>query len=192
MTKLRKRIDSLLTLKRKSIQTNTSRAWWRYLIDLGLIVLVITIIHVWQTKDSLPTTTGNQVPYFRLPTLSGSEMSNVDNNRVSVYYFFAPWCTICHLSIENLNTLKSEINTGEVNLYIVALDWKSKEEVASFAAQHDLPVEVILGTVKQQQEFKIKGFPTYYVTNANNQLKWVSVGYSTSLGLKARIKMLTE
>ncbi len=180
------------SIKAQQPPANSKKSWRRYSLDLLLLLMVVSGVHYWQTKDNLETGHSEPVPTFKLPSLSGKMISNLNESKIAIYYFFAPWCTICHLSIENLNTLKSDIEAGKVNVYIIALDWKSKSEVLDFVEQHDLPAEVLLGSLKQQQDFKIKGFPTYYIANANNHLEWVSVGYSTSIGFKTRIKLLTD
>ena len=192
MTKLRQLFDKFLN--KSSVTNNTNDAgknrWfsWR---DLMIIIAIMIGIHFWQVKDSLPTDGANTAPSFVLPSLSGQIIDSNNKAAVpSIYYFFAPWCNICHLSIENINTLKQDINNKNVNVYIIALDWKTVDEVKQFVSEHDLPVDVLLGTVQQLKDFNIKGFPTYYISNSNDQLEFVSVGYSTSLGMKSRLALI--
>lgn len=192
MTKLRQLIDTFLNKKRVSNNNQNSKhtRWfsWR---DLLIVIAVLVGIHFWQVRDSLPTDGANTAPSFVLPGLSGKITDSSNKAPVpSIYYFFAPWCNICHLSIENINTLKQDILEQKVNVYIIALDWKSADDVKQFASQHDLPVDVLLGTSKQLKDFHIKGFPTYYISDSSDQLQYVSVGYSTSIGLKSRLALI--
>jgi peroxiredoxin len=193
MNKSRRILDRILKASRhKATRPIQKSAWLSFGFDFVLLLVALWCIHWWQVNDTLRANNRQEVPIFSLPTLDGQIISNADTDKISVYYFFAPWCTICHHSIENLNTLQPEINSGEINLYIIALDWKDLTEVENFVVQHNLPVKPLLGTQQQRFDFKIKAFPTYYVTNAQNTIEWVSVGYSTSLGLNARLQWLLD
>jgi hypothetical protein len=79
-----------------------------------------------------------------------------------------------------------------IKLYIIALEWKDKNEVLDFVSHRQLPVKPLLGNREQLRQFKVKAFPTYYVTNSQNEIEWVNVGYSTELGIKIRSKWLTN
>ncbi len=162
---------------------------WLNWYDFVWVIAIVTIIHFWQTRDSLDTSGEIEAPNFVLPTLSDQTVDSSERfNAPTVYYFFAPWCNICHLSIENLNELKSNIETQQVNLFIIALDWQSKAEVEKFVSEHELPVNVLLGTHQLREQFQIKGYPTYYIADSNGSIKWASVGYSTGLGIRARLQ----
>ena len=127
------------------------------------------------------------------PVLSGVTMDgdiykfpSNSTHKSTLIYFFAPWCKICHLSIENLNILRGQVDESELAILIVALDWTSKTEVADFLAKHDLDFPVILGDKQWQQQYKIKGFPSYYVIDENNKISSKSMGYTSTVGLIRR------
>ncbi|WP_144394084.1 TlpA family protein disulfide reductase [Pleionea sediminis] len=167
-----------------------TKRWLRW-YDLLILATVIITAHYWQTRDSLNTSGTLIAPSFTLPTLDGAIIDTTQQVNVpTVFYFFAPWCSVCDWSIDNLNTLQNDIQANKINVYVVALDWRTKEEVESFMAERNLPVPVILGTQQQTLDFQIKGFPTYYIADENNVLRWASVGYSSGIGIQARLKLL--
>jgi peroxiredoxin len=157
-----------------------------------LIIMVFLLVHWWQTKDALPASGHLRIPAFTLPDLDGEMISNIKDQGPALYYFFAPWCTVCDASIENLNVLNPMLKQQNIKLYIIALEWKDKNEVLDFVSHRQLPVKPLLGSREQLRQFKIKAFPTYYVTNSQNEIEWVNVGYSTELGIKIRSKWLTN
>jgi len=104
----------------------------------------------------------------------------------TLIYFFAPWCKVCHLSINNLNILRSQISEDKLSILIVALDWKSKTEIENYMTEHELEFPVLLGNRNWSNQYKIKGFPSYYVLDNNGHIISKSMGYSTSIGMLLR------
>lgn len=154
---------------------------------IGQIVLFVAIylaFDAWQTRNLLAdvpapefelVSTDNQL--FKLSDLPAEE---------TVIYFFAPWCKICHMSIGNLEALRQSVAKDKLNIVVIALDWKSTEEIVKYKKDHGLTMPVLLGSEKTMQDYKIQGFPTYYILDKNHNITKVSMGYSTELGLKFR------
>ncbi|MEH6473385.1 MAG: redoxin domain-containing protein [Halopseudomonas sp.] len=124
-------------------------------------------------------------PVFTLNSLSGDEVALGDiQSKHTLLYFFAPWCSICKLSIGNLNKLNADESLAVV---AVALNYDSSAEVAEFAGGEELAVPVLLGTHQTLSDYRIEMFPTYYVLDEQKRVISKSVGYSTELGMKARL-----
>jgi len=154
------------------------------LIFIGLFVLITW----WQQKDMLSTANDNLSPSFSLVSVEGEvfEFASHQQTKTTLIYFFAPWCSVCHASIDNIEAIRRG-SPNEINFYAVALDWKSKEEVEEFLSEHDLKLPVLLGTQKTQDDFKIKGFPSYYVIDEKGILQSRDFGYTTELGMRVRL-----
>ena len=173
-----KLLEKMLTLK-----------FWLVLIgEILFATAIFTALSTWQEQDMLDSDSA-------MPTLSASSLKGtmyqfpeaLNKSKKTLVYFFAPWCNICHLSIGNLNILRNQISDEDLSIIIVALDWKSKAEVEEFIADHDLNYPVLLGDEKWQQQYKIKGFPSYYVLNQQGEVLSRSMGYSSSIGMLRRI-----
>lgn len=121
---------------------------------------------------------------FQLPTLMGDTVLLENRNKFTVLYFFAPWCHICHFSIENLEDIY--LQNHDVNVIAIALDYVSVEEVTEFSKQHQLTFPIALGNTAVKNSFKISGYPSYYVLDEENNIVSKSKGYSTKLGLYLR------
>jgi thiol-disulfide isomerase/thioredoxin len=114
--------------------------------------------------------------------LDGQTSTLIKPNKPKLIYFFAPWCKICSLSIDNLEYL----NTKQLNIVRVALDYSNVEEVQNFADTHNISSQILLGHTGLKQQFKILGYPTYYMLDEQQKVLAKSYGYSTALGLKLR------
>ncbi|WP_206485776.1 TlpA disulfide reductase family protein [Thalassotalea sp. G2M2-11] len=120
---------------------------------------------------------------YQLPTTVGETVSlNVE--RKTVIYFFAPWCSICHASIENLQAIYQK--NDHIDVIAVGLDFKHRSEVDDFVAQHQLTFPVAYGNEQIKHTYKISGYPSYYVVNENNIITAKSMGYSSEFGLYLR------
>ena len=154
------------------------------LIFIGIFLLITW----WQQKDMLTTSSHELAPSFSLVNMKGEVMSfnPSEQTQKTLVYFFAPWCGICHASIDNIESIKQSAD-GEINFYIIALDWKGKQEVEEFLAEHHLTIPVLLGTQQTTNAFKIRGFPSYYVIDSDGLLQSKDMGYTTELGMRIRL-----
>lgn len=166
----------------------TKKRFGRWLIDVTVIVFIFGAIKWWQTKDLLPDKTAVSVASIeKLPVVDGS-LGQVDwsQDKPTLIYFFAPWCSVCHYSIGNLNELRISYSESKLRIFIIALDYKDISEVQEFLGNHDLDIPVLLGNQQISQYFNVGAFPTYYLINNSNQVVSKNVGYSTEIGLRLR------
>ena len=161
--------------------------WLVLLAEIIVAFALFIALSEWQARNML--TENSRPEQLMAPTLSGEyvQFPQPDaKHDKTLLYFFAPWCTICHLSIENLNTIKSQYPEN-LQILIVALDYQSVAEVEEFIANHDLPYPIILGDSRWARTYQIKAFPSYYITDASGRVLSRSMGYSSTLGMLARL-----
>ena len=140
----------------------------------------------WQNRGTLAAD-NQSAPDFNLLALDGTEyqLSDYQGQEILVY-FFAPWCSICRFSADNLNDLRAARSEDELVILMMALSYESRAEVEQFVADLELTVPVLLGSEQQMQDYKITAFPTYYVVDEAGKLASRSMGYSTELGMRIR------
>ena len=152
----------------------------KYCKDVTIVTVVFFGITAWQERNLL----ANDQPAtnFSLPIHESTDTSLLFSpGRQTLVYFFAPWCSICKLSIGNLSAVNNDVNT-----VAVALDYQSANEITEFVGNQDVQVPVLLGNKLVGQSYKISAFPTYYLIDANGNIAEKSMGYSSSLGLRLR------
>ncbi|MGJ8692383.1 MAG: TlpA disulfide reductase family protein [Thalassotalea sp.] len=155
-------------------------------IFIQIIILVIAFNFISYLREATMLSKEELVTINveQLPTLMSDDILLQAQGKTTVLYFFAPWCSICHISIANLQSLY--LNNPNLDVIAVALDYDNKQAVAAFSKQHQLTFPIALGNAKVKSDFKIKGYPSYYVLDKNNQISASSLGYSTKLGLYLR------
>jgi thiol-disulfide isomerase/thioredoxin len=156
-----------------------SRFWLSLLLDVFLIGMVFFAIHSWQTRN-LPI--NEAVPPTVLALLDGSGIQSANRpGEAGIVYFFAPWCFYCRSSIGNLQDLVAD---GRVNWgTVVALDYGGADEVQAFIDETGVTLPVLMGTAQTAADWRIRGYPTYYVIDARGEIHSRSVGYSTLAGM---------
>jgi len=103
--------------------------------------------------------------------------------RPALVYFFAPWCPYCSASADNLVRLRKMRDASELEIFVVALDWESREQIQQYATEHELNMPVLLGDPEIWSNWKVQGFPTYYVLDREHRVVRRDFGYSTQFGL---------
>ncbi|TAA48209.1 TlpA family protein disulfide reductase [Corallincola spongiicola] len=156
------------------------RAW---VFQLLFFVLVWWVVQWLYTQKLLDV--GETLPAFELVTLEQEVVSSDSlRGRPTLLYFFAPWCGVCHFSIDAVDDLK--LSNPNLNVIAVALDYQSTTEVDEFIAQHDLTIPVVLGDRAMANAYKITAFPTYYTIDSTGIVVSKDMGVTTSAGLLAR------
>ncbi|MGB0496019.1 MAG: TlpA family protein disulfide reductase [Kangiellaceae bacterium] len=171
----------------KTSKKNKS-GWIDWLIQGVVLVLVFLAITWWQQRNMLPAEKEQSAPAFTLVNMQNNliEFNPNQQTKKTLIYFFATWCGVCHASIDNIEAIKK--STGDsVNFYAIALDWKSKEEIQLFLEQHKLTVPVLMGTRSVWEDYKISGFPSYYVIDEQGKIAFKDMGYTTELGMRLRL-----
>jgi thiol-disulfide isomerase/thioredoxin len=159
--------------------------WGSLAMDVAMIITVFVLVHLWQTRG-LPD--AEHTPPLELGWLDDRRAESVFvSGQPGVIYFFAPWCFYCRHSIDNLDELVASQKLAWARL--VALEYVSLDEVRDFLHETGVDLPVLLGGPQTTSDWQIRAFPTYFVIDANGNIVSRSVGYSTKIGLQARVWM---
>ena len=153
-------------------------------IVVGLLLAgAFTLVSGWNTRDMLSASGDVAISPTTLPTLSGERATlGPDPARNTLVYFFAPWCSICRMSIGNLEA----INEKDTQIFVIALDYATIQDVQQFARGVGLNRTVLLGNDELREFFKIKGYPSYYLLDTQFHIVSRDMGYTSELGLRRR------
>lgn len=156
--------------------------------DVLLVAVVFAGVSAWQTRHHLGS--ADPVPRFEVDRLDGASKQTLPAaERRSLLYFFAPWCGVCKLSAGNLATVRRWNGDEAADVVAVALDYESVEDVRRFVDEHEVGVDVLLGNDAVRDAFRVDAYPTYYVIDAEGRVEHVSVGYSSLVGMAARLAL---
>lgn len=154
--------------------------FWKDTIILTLIVVALT---TWLQRDML--TEDSQVQNLILPSLSGNSQGILHPTKHTLVYFFAPWCSICKLSMGNLKSVDASINT-----VAIALDYQHVDEVSQFINHIEIDAPVLLGNNQLASYFQVSAYPSYYIIDEQGKVLDRSMGYSSLAGLLWRTSQI--
>ncbi|MCS6983760.1 MAG: TlpA family protein disulfide reductase [Leptospiraceae bacterium] len=148
-----------------------------FILEIAILLMIFETIHLYQKRHLLK----EKAPALVLKDLSGQSYSLESHKRYLVY-FFAPWCRVCKLNFDNLARLKSIKNPKTFEIYAIALSYENEQEIRDFIQNYPVSYPILLGNDETGIEWKIKGFPTFYVVE-NGHIVSSSVGYTSTLGM---------
>jgi peroxiredoxin len=163
-----------------------SSRWQRFALEALVFIVIVAGIQAWRARDLLPADERTAAPAFELTDLGGRTWRSTDlAGKPAVIYFFAPWCGVCAASSPQLRWFH-RWRGDDVQVILVGLDYGSPAEVREYARRHSLKMPVLLGTAATGAAFRISGYPTYYVIDAQGRIARRDVGLSTVAGLWIR------
>jgi peroxiredoxin len=164
--------------------------WLRHLAEVLLFVVIVAGIQAWRSRDLLPADERTLAPDFDLVDLAGRRWSPAElRGKPAVLYFFAPWCGVCAASSPQLRWFDRWAGDG-VQVVLVGLDWNSHAELVEYARRHELAMPVLAGNAGTAVSYRIRGYPTYYVLDAQGRIARRDFGYTTAPGLWLRTRGL--
>ncbi len=157
--------------------------WFR---DLLLFVAIFFAIQWWQTRHLLPADGLASIPDISLAN-TDDQITPLHSFRgqSTVYYFFAPWCTVCKATSGELGELARD--RSDLNVVAIGLDFANSAEIRAYAAEYQWSFPTLLGNSETAAAFRIDAFPTYYFVDAEGRITNHSVGYTSPWGLRWRL-----
>ena len=153
---------------------------WRWLAEALLLLLLIYLVHLWQTRDALK----GSPSFIDEPLLEGGRFSFEQRGEEPLLvYFWATWCPVCSLTSETVSALAEEHA-----VLTVAMQSGEAEAVRQHMHQEGLSYPVILDPrAELARDWGVRGVPAFFVLDAENRVRYVSVGYTTHIGLLTRL-----
>jgi len=165
-------------------------SWQRASLQIALLAGALALLTAWNTRDLLPVDERSEAPGWVLSDLQGQPRSLQElRGRPAVLYFFAPWCGVCAASSPQLRWF-DRLAGSEVQLVMIGLDWDRPEELAEYAERHSLKNPVLLGAPSTAVDYRVRGYPTYYVIDSSGRIAGRDVGFTTVAGLWWRTRGL--
>ena len=156
----------------------------RWGVDALFFIAVIGVAGAFQTRRHLGA---GAAPQATLSLLSGGELSFTSlRGKPTLLAFWAPWCGVCKVESQNISWAM-HLAGGAANVLSVASDFQDVGAVRGFVQAHEVDYPVLLGDEETSRRFSVDAFPTIYFLDAEGRVKGSAVGYTSTLGLLARL-----
>lgn len=152
----------------------------RHVIEVALLVLVLFGVRAWQQRD---VATG-AAPPLTGTVLDGSAYALAAHSGEPVLvHFWATWCAICRLEQSSIDALAKD-----ARVITVAMQSGTALEVERHLLEQALHFPVINdpdGAIATA--WGVHAVPASFIVDPSGRIRFVEVGYTTQLGLRARL-----
>ncbi|MDX4064490.1 protein disulfide oxidoreductase [Aliarcobacter skirrowii] len=141
-------------------------------------IVVINLVSYYKSLDL----NKNRLEIRSFELLDGTTYE-IEKDKPLLIHFWATWCPICALEEQNIETISKDYQ-----VITIATQSGSSEEIKEYLEKNNLSFKVVndnLATLSR--EFNIKAFPTTFIYDKNQNLKFSEVGYSSTFGLMLRL-----
>jgi peroxiredoxin len=153
---------------------------WRWPIQLGVILTVLVLLQWWR---AMPLASG-AAPPLTGPLVGGGAFDlAAPRDRPLVVYFWASWCPVCRMSNGDIADLAIDHP-----VITVAMQSGDAAEVMAYLSREGLTFPVISdpdGALSGR--WGVPAVPASFVVDPHGQIRFSSVGYTTAVGLRARL-----
>ena len=156
------------------------RHWTRWLLEIAAIIALLLAVNAWQTRDA-PT---GPAPAFSGMLLDGTPVSLAElRGRPALLHFWATWCPICGLEQGTVDAI-----AGDYQVIAVAMDEAPTEEIRAYMKEKAVDYPVIHDRdLAISRQYAIRGVPTSYILDADGNIRFVEMGFTTGIGLRFRL-----
>jgi peroxiredoxin len=165
------------------VATRTPFVWRRlsrWLAQAALLAAVLLGVHLWTTRDAV----SGAAPVFDVVLLDGRRVTLSDyRGRPLLVHFWATWCPACRLEQGAVDGL-----ARDHQVLTVAMQSGGAVELAAYLAEQgiDFPVHVDEHG-DMAARWGVTGLPTSFVIDGRGQIRHVTAGLTTRLGLRLRL-----
>jgi thiol-disulfide isomerase/thioredoxin len=148
----------------------------------AVIIFILSNIISWIRQPKLDST---HLPERTVALLDGSTYRLKPGKPVMIH-FWATWCRVCKLEAPNIQHLSQKYE-----VLTVAVDSGSVEDIQDYMEKHQLLFKVLNDYDSSwAKRFNVTVFPTTFIYDSSGELRFSEVGYTTTAGLLARMKLV--
>lgn len=152
-----------------------------------LWIIVAFIIYLVMRPIMQGDVARGQAPQIEAVSLSGKAINLAEIQQPALIHIWATWCPICQMTRDGVEALAKDYP-------VISIATQSDtEELLKYVAEHQMNPDHIINDKdgKLMQAFGARGVPADFIVDAQGQIQFVEIGYSTSLGLRLRLWWLS-
>ena len=153
------------------------------LIILVEVVLIIVVYLAAKAYSGRNLVTG-PAPPINATSLTGTPIALSDfKDRPVLVHFWASWCPVCELEQDSIQAISQDYP-----VISVAMQSGDELEVAAHMEEHKLDFPTIVDEHGElAKQFGVRGVPTSFILSPRRIIEFSEIGYTTEIGLRARL-----
>lgn len=156
------------------------RRWVRWLIEALVVVALLAAVNWYRARDMA----SGPAPEIQGRLLDGAPVAwSQYRGQPLLIHFWATWCPICRTEESSIDSI-----ADDKAVLTVAMQSGSEAEVAAYMQERQASFPVLVdddGLLAQR--YGVTGVPASFIVDGKGNIRFVEVGYTTELGLRARL-----
>lgn len=158
------------------------RAIVKEILTWAVLIFILSNIMSYLRKPDLDS---SRLPKIEAQLLDDSNFT-VAEGKPLLIHFWATWCPTCKLEASNIETI-----SRQYEVLTIAVNSGDDAALNAYMSDNDLTFKVLNDVEgKWAKQFKVEAFPTTFIYSSKKELKFTEVGYTTTAGVLARLKMI--
>ncbi len=159
----------------------------KILKEIAIALLMIFIVSNIISYLRKPTLESNVLPQIEVKLLDGTLFSSkAIEGKPVIIHFWATWCPTCKLEAGNIQSVSEKYT-----VLTIVVQSGDDREIEAYMKENGLRFKVLNDVDGAWvKKFKVEAFPTTFIYDGKGELRFTEVGYSTTVGLLARISMI--
>ena len=171
----------LLTLK-----TLRKKRYFKLGVEIVVVLAIYLAVKAFMQRDlvdgPVPSLEGRLLggQSFNIQSYQGKPLFK---GKPKLLHFWATWCSICKMEQNSIASISEDYE-----VITVAMNSGTDREVAAYLEERGLSFPVMVdehGAIAER--FGVRGVPTSFIIDSNANIQFTEVGFTSELGLRARL-----
>ena len=155
--------------------------------EIVIALLMIFVVSNVMSYLRKPTLESNALPQIEVKLLDGSAFSSkAIEGKPIIIHFWATWCPTCKLEAGNIQSVSEKYT-----VLTIAVQSGDDRKIESYMKKNGLNFKVLNDVDGVwAKKFKVEAYPTTFIYDSKGELRFTEVGYTTTSGILARLKLI--
>ena len=155
----------------------------KFFRELAILVVMVMTVSVAVNLYKTWNVERGPAPELLFAGIDGKPVMAQPADKPMLVHFWATWCPICSLEQNSIQSLSEDYP-----VVTVAMQSGNEEELSQFMQQEGLNFTVIADEYGEiAKQWSVRGVPASFIISADGNIRFVEVGYTTEIGLRARL-----
>ena len=148
-------------------------------ILLVMVAVVSVAVNLYKTWD----VERGPAPALLFETIEGKPVMAQPEGEPMLVHFWATWCPICALEHNSIQSISEDYH-----VVTIAMQSGNEDELKRFMQQEGLSFPVIADEYGEiSKQWSVRGVPASFIISPDGEIRFIEVGYTSGLGLRARL-----